>query len=69
VGRVDVGARGGGIAQRALSLRSRISQQREPFDRQIAKHQAIQFRLADMATKARLRLMTLKAGHADAGQR
>src|SRR5215211_7391825 len=47
VGRVNVAARGVGIAQRALELALRYSQQRKTFGREIAKHQAIQFKLAD----------------------
>src|ERR671915_400614 len=71
VGRVNVAARGVGIAQRALELALRYSQERKPFGREIAKHQAIQFKLADMATKIEAaRLLTLKAARMkDAGQR
>jgi alkylation response protein AidB-like acyl-CoA dehydrogenase len=71
VGRVNVAARGVGIAQRALELALTYSQQRKTFGREIAKHQAIQFKLADMATKVEAaRLMTLKAARMkDAGQR
>ena len=71
VGRVNVAARGVGIAQRALELALRYSQQRRAFGRQIAEHQAIQFKLADMATKVEAaRLLTLKAARMkDAGER
>src|ERR671911_140686 len=71
VGRVNVAARGVGIAQRALELALRYSQERKAFGRQIAKHQAIQFKLADMATKVEAaRLLTLKAARMkDAGER
>ncbi len=71
VGRVNVAARGVGIAQRALELALTYSQQRKAFGREIAKHQAIQFKLADMATKVEAaRLLTLKAARMkDAGQR
>jgi alkylation response protein AidB-like acyl-CoA dehydrogenase len=71
VGRVNVAARGVGIAQRALELALAYSQQRKTFGREIAKHQAIQFKLADMATKVEAaRLMTLRAARMkDAGQR
>src|SRR2546421_11006427 len=51
VGRVNVAARGVGIAQRALELALRYSQERKTFGREIAQHQAIQFKLADMATQ------------------
>jgi alkylation response protein AidB-like acyl-CoA dehydrogenase len=71
VGRVNVAARGVGIAQRALELALRYSQQRVAFGKPIAQHQAIQFKLADMATKVEAaRLLTLKAARMkDAGQR
>ena len=44
-----VAARGVGIAQRALELALRYSQERKTFGKPIAQHQAIQFKLADMA--------------------
>jgi alkylation response protein AidB-like acyl-CoA dehydrogenase len=71
VGRVNVAARGVGIAQRALELALRYSQERKTFGRPIAKHQAIQFKLADMGTKVEAaRLLTLKAARLkDAGER
>ncbi len=71
VGRVNVAARGVGIAQRALELGLRYSQERKTFGKQIAEHQAIQFKLADMATKVEAaRLLTLKAARLkDAGER
>lgn len=50
VGRVNVAARGVGIAQRALELALLYSEERKTFGRSIAKHQAIAFRLAEMAT-------------------
>ncbi len=71
VGRVNVAARGVGIAQRALELALRYSQERKTFGKQIADHQAIQFKLADMATQVEAaRLLTLRAGRLkDAGER
>ncbi len=71
VGRVNVAARGVGIAQRALELALRYSQERKTFGKPIAQHQAIQFKLADMATKIEAaRLVTLKAARMkDAGIR
>jgi alkylation response protein AidB-like acyl-CoA dehydrogenase len=71
VGRVNVAARGVGIAQRALELGLRYSQERKTFGKPIAEHQAIQFKLADMATKVEAaRLLTLKAARLkDAGER
>ena len=71
VGRVNVAARGVGIAQRALELGLKYAQERRTFGKPIAEHQAIQFKLADMATKVEAaRLLMLKAARMkDAGQR
>jgi alkylation response protein AidB-like acyl-CoA dehydrogenase len=71
VGRVNVAARGVGIAQRALELGLKYAQERKTFGKPIAEHQAIQFKLADMATKIEAaRLLTLKAARMkDAGER
>ncbi len=71
VGRVNVAARGVGIAQRALELALRYSQERKTFGKPIAQHQAIQFKLAEMATKVEAaRLVTMKAARLkDAGER
>jgi alkylation response protein AidB-like acyl-CoA dehydrogenase len=71
VGRVNVAARGVGVAQRAFELAIRYAQEREAFGKPIAKHQGIQFKLAEMATKieaARL-LMLSAARKKDAGER
>ncbi|MBA3327285.1 MAG: acyl-CoA dehydrogenase family protein [Solirubrobacterales bacterium] len=71
VGRANVAARGVGIAQRALELALRYSQERRTFGKPIAEHQAIQFKLADMATQVEAaRLLTHKAARLkDAGER
>jgi alkylation response protein AidB-like acyl-CoA dehydrogenase len=71
VGRVNVAARGVGIAQRALELGLKYAQERRAFGKPIAEHQAIQFKLADMATKVEAaRLLMLKAARMkDAGVR
>ena len=71
VGRVNVAARGVGIAQRALELALRYRQERKTFGKPIAQHQAIQFKLAEMATKVEAaRLLTMKAARMkDAGER
>src|ERR671935_3196313 len=71
VGRVNVAARGVGVAQRALELALRYSQERKAFGKPIAEHQAITFKLAEMATRVEAaRLLTLKAARMkDAGQR
>jgi alkylation response protein AidB-like acyl-CoA dehydrogenase len=71
LGRVNVAARGVGIAQRALELALKYSQERKTFGKQIAQHQAIQFKLADMATQVdAARLLTMRAARLkDAGER
>jgi alkylation response protein AidB-like acyl-CoA dehydrogenase len=71
VGRANVAARGVGLAQRALELGVRYAQERKAFGKPIAQHQAIQFKLADMATQVEAaRLLTVKAARLkDAGER
>jgi alkylation response protein AidB-like acyl-CoA dehydrogenase len=71
VGRVNVAARGVGIAQRALELALKYSQERRSFGKPICEHQAIQFKLADMATQVdAARLLTMRACRLkDAGER
>src|SRR3954449_343986 len=71
VGRANVAARGVGLAQRALELALRYAQERKTFGKPIAQHQAIQFKLADMATQVEAaRLLTIKAARLkDAGER
>jgi alkylation response protein AidB-like acyl-CoA dehydrogenase len=62
VGRVNVAARGVGLAQRAFELAIRYAQERKTFGRQIAEHQAIQFKLAEMATRIdAARMLTIRA--------
>ncbi|WP_030484700.1 acyl-CoA dehydrogenase family protein [Nocardioides aequoreus] len=51
VGRVNVAARACGVGLRAFELGIAYAQQRETFGKPIAQHQAILFRLAEMATK------------------
>ena len=71
VGRVNVAARGCGVALRAFELGVAYAQQRETFGKRIAEHQAVQFRLAEMATKveAAHQLMVKAAKTKDKGQR
>jgi alkylation response protein AidB-like acyl-CoA dehydrogenase len=71
LGRVNVAARGVGLAQRALELALRYSQERKTFGKPIAQHQAIQFKLADMATQVEAaRLLSHRAARMkDAGER
>ena len=71
VGRVNVAARACGIANRAFELGIAYSQQRETFGKPIAEHQAVLFRLAEMATKVETaHTMMVKAARLkDSGQR
>jgi len=71
LGRINVAARGVGIAEGALQLATQYSQGRVTFGKPICEHQAIQLKLAEMATRARAaRLLTLDAAAAfDRGER
>jgi alkylation response protein AidB-like acyl-CoA dehydrogenase len=51
LGRINVAARGVGLASGALKDALRYAQQRRTFGRPICQHQAIQLKLADMATR------------------
>ena len=51
VGRVNVAARACGLAIRGFEVGVAYAQQRRTFGKQIAEHQAVLFRLAEMATK------------------
>ncbi|TMD62683.1 MAG: acyl-CoA dehydrogenase, partial [Chloroflexi bacterium] len=71
VGRINVAARAVGLAQAAFNDAIRYAQQRTTFGKPIAQHQAIQLKLADMATKieaARL-LLQKAARRKDRGER
>jgi butyryl-CoA dehydrogenase len=71
VGRVNVAARACGIMIRAFELAVAYAQQRKTFGRQIADHQAIAFKLAEMATKVEAaHLMMVNAARLkDSGER
>jgi alkylation response protein AidB-like acyl-CoA dehydrogenase len=71
VGRVNVAARGCGVANRAFELGVSYAQQREAFGKKIAEHQAVLFRLAEMATKveAAHQMMVRAARKKDSGER
>jgi alkylation response protein AidB-like acyl-CoA dehydrogenase len=71
VGRVNVAARACGIAIRAFELAIEYAQQRRTFGKAIAEHQAIAFKLAEMATKVEAaHLMMVNAARLkDSGQR
>jgi len=53
LGRINVAARGVGVAQAALDEAIRYSQQRKTFGKPICEHQAIQLKLGEMATQVR----------------
>jgi alkylation response protein AidB-like acyl-CoA dehydrogenase len=71
VGRVNVAARGCGVALRAFELAIAYAQRRHTFGQPIAQHQAIMFKLAEMATKveAAHQMMVMAARRKDSGQR
>jgi alkylation response protein AidB-like acyl-CoA dehydrogenase len=71
LGRVNIAARGLGIATAAFEAAIRYAQEREAFGKPIARHQAIQIKLAQMGTKIRAaRLLMLDAARRkDSGQR
>jgi alkylation response protein AidB-like acyl-CoA dehydrogenase len=71
VGRVNVAARACGIAIRAFELAVDYAQQRKTFGKPIAQHQAIAFKLAEMATKVEAaHLMMVNAARLkDSGER
>ena len=65
LGRINVAARGVGIAEGALRLATEYAQLRKAFGKPICEHQAIQLKLGEMATRARAaRLLTLDAAGA-----
>ncbi|MES9607745.1 acyl-CoA dehydrogenase family protein [Actinomadura sp. NPDC000929] len=71
VGRVNVAARGCGVARRAYELALAYARRRETFGKPIAEHQAVLFRLAEMATKveAAHQMMVMAARRKDSGER
>lgn len=70
-GRINIAARAVGVATAAFEAAISYAQQRKTFGAPIAQHQAIQIKLADMATKIEAaRLLTIKAAkRKDAGHR
>jgi alkylation response protein AidB-like acyl-CoA dehydrogenase len=71
LGRINVAARGAGIALGALNEALRYSQQRSTFGKPIAQHQAMQLKLADMATRVEAAKLLIEqaANKYDSGQR
>ena len=70
-GRINVAARGLGAAMRALELSLQYAQERVAFGKPIAHHQAIQLKLANMATgvEASKHLIVAAARKKQAGER
>lgn len=71
LGRINVAARGVGLAEGALRLATEYAQIRQTMGKPIAEHQAIQLYLGEMVTRARAaRLLTFDAAEAyDRGER
>lgn len=71
LGRINVAARGVGLAEGALRLATDYAQVRQTMGKPIAEHQAIQLKLGEMVTRARAaRLLTMDAAAAyDRGER
>ena len=71
LGRINIAARGCGLAQAALMDSVKYAQIRKTFGKPIAQHQAIQLKLGEMATRVQAaRLLTYDAARAyDSGQR
>ncbi|WP_102225681.1 acyl-CoA dehydrogenase family protein [Acidimangrovimonas sediminis] len=71
LGRINVAARGVGVARAALDMAVAYAQQRKTFGKPIGEHQAIQLMLGEMATRTEAaRLLTDNAARAyDAGER
>jgi alkylation response protein AidB-like acyl-CoA dehydrogenase len=69
LGRVNVAARGCGVALRAFELAVRYARQREAFGKKIGEHQGITFKLAEMATKVTTahQMMVMAARRKEAG--
>jgi butyryl-CoA dehydrogenase len=71
LGRINIAARAVGVARAAFDAAFGYAQQRETFGVPIVKHQAIAFKLADMATKLQAAKMLVKsaAEKFEAGER
>ena len=71
LGRINIASRAVGVGQAAFNAAMKYAQERETFGKPIFEHQAIQFKLAEMATKLQAaRLMTYDAAaRYDRGER
>ena len=70
-GRIGIAAQAVGIAEASLDRAVKYSKERKAFGTEIANHQAIQFKIADMAVKVdAAKILTLKAAALkDAGKK
>lgn len=71
LGRINVAARGVGLAEGSLKLATEYAQLRQTMGKPISEHQAIQLKIGEMVTRAQAsRLLTLEAAKAyDRGER
>ncbi|MGD9762436.1 MAG: acyl-CoA dehydrogenase family protein [Candidatus Binatia bacterium] len=71
IGRINIGSRAVGVARAAFEQAIRYAQERHAFGKPICEHQAIQLKLADMATQIEAaRLLVRQAAYRkDTGQR
>jgi butyryl-CoA dehydrogenase len=71
LGRINIAARGAGIAEGALRMAVRYAQERKTFGKPICEHQAIQLKLGEMAARVEAaKLLVESAARAyDTGQR
>ena len=71
LGRINVAARGAGIAEGALKMAVDYAQERETFGQPISQHQAVQLKLAKMATRVEASKLLVRsaANKFDSGER
>jgi alkylation response protein AidB-like acyl-CoA dehydrogenase len=71
LGRINVAARGAGVANAAMKDATRYAQIRETMGKPIGQHQAIQMKLGDMATRCQAARLLVEdaAGAYDRGER
>ncbi len=71
LGRINVAARGVGMARGSLALALAYAKERQTFGKPICQHQAIQLKLADMSTRAEAAALLVEeaARRYDTGQR
>lgn len=71
LGRINVAARGVGLAEGSLRLATEYAQLRQTMGKPISEHQAIQLKIGEMVTRAQAsRLLTIEAAKAyDRGER